>query len=84
MANRSCRGQNSFGPEPSRMEAACPEPPVRRWPHPLPQPEAAPPEDPTQQFIRCALAYQNELLSEIKALLERLIMAEEEKEKEED
>lgn len=57
--------------EPKPTSAAGPEPAVRRWPHPVPQPPAAP-EGPTLQYIRCVLSYQNELLCEIKTLLEQL------------
>lgn len=50
------------------------EPEVRRWPHPIHsvQPTAQP-EDPLH-YIRCALSYQNQLLAEIKSLLEHLIV----------
>ncbi|MCI9331602.1 MAG: hypothetical protein HFG05_05435 [Oscillibacter sp.] len=49
------------------------EPEVRRWPHPLEDP--APPPEPAMHYIRCALSYQNQLLADIKALLERLSTA---------
>lgn len=49
-----------------------PEPPVRRWPHPVDGSEPARQTDPTLHFIRCALSYQNQLLADIKTLLERL------------
>lgn len=49
-----------------------PEPPVRRWPHPVDGSEPSRQTDPTLHFIRCALSYQNQLLADIKALLERL------------
>lgn len=48
------------------------EPPVRRWPHntaeTLPDRES----DAAIHYIRCSLSYQNQTLSEIKVLLERL------------
>ena len=49
------------------------EPEVRRWSHPLenPPPASAPPE-PALHYIRCALSYQNQLLADIKTLLEQL------------
>ena len=53
------------------------EPEVRRWPHPLeeePSPSASAPE-PALHYIRCALSYQNQLLADIKALLEQLAAA---------
>ena len=49
------------------------EPEVRRWPHPVEDP--APPPEPAMHYIRCALSYQNQLLADIKALLERLSTA---------
>lgn len=53
------------------------EPEVRRWPHPL-EDEAlssAPAPEPALHYIRCALSYQNQLLADIKALLEQLAAA---------
>ena len=52
-----------------------PEPPVRRWPHPVDGTESRPQDwqtDPTLHFLCCALSYQNELLADIKTLLEQL------------
>lgn len=49
------------------------EPEVRRWPHPLEDP--VPPPEPAMHYIRCALSYQNQLLADIKALLERLAVS---------
>lgn len=52
-----------------------PEPPVRRWPHPVDGTEPLQEDrqaDPALHFLCCALSYQNELLADIKALLERL------------
>lgn len=53
------------------------EPEVRRWSHPV-NPSA--PGGPTerqpgaaQHYIHCALAYQNQLLADIKSLLEQLV-----------
>lgn len=53
---------------------AAPEPPMRRWPHPVsgPVPISIREADPTFHYIRCALSYQNQLLAEIKTLLEEL------------
>jgi len=48
------------------------EPEVRRWPHPMGDAPAAPAPEPALHYIRCALSYQNQLLADIKALLERL------------
>ena len=50
---------------------SCVEPEVRRWPHPVDVPAAIAP-DPTLHYIRCALSYQNQLLADIKALLQQL------------
>lgn len=55
-----------------------PEPPVRRWPHPVEGAEPLPQTDPAVHFVHCALSYQNELLADIKALLERIAAAQEE------
>lgn len=54
------------------------EPPVRRWPHPVDGVEAgqvsaaARQTDSALHYIRCALSYQNQLLADIKALLEQI------------
>lgn len=58
-------------PAPSGVPTT-PEPPVRRWPHPIDGSDPSRQTDPTLHFIRCALSYQNQLLADIKALLERL------------
>lgn len=50
------------------------EPEVRRWPHPLEDPPP-PAQEPAMHYIRCALSYQNQLLADIKALLEQLAAA---------
>ena len=53
------------------------EPEVRRWPHPLEDgslPPASAPE-PALHYIRCALSYQNQLLADIKVLLEQMAPA---------
>lgn len=53
------------------------EPEVRRWSHPLEEtPPASPEPEPALPDIRRALSCQNQLLSDIKALLERLAAAE--------
>ena len=52
------------------------EPEVRRWPHPVedgtPVPASGP--EPALHYIRCALSYQNQLLADIKVLLEQLAL----------
>ena len=60
--------------------ATTPEPPVRRWPHPVDGTELVQQTDPALHFIHCALSYQNELLADIKTLLERIAAGGEETE----
>lgn len=48
------------------------EPEMRRWPHPLEDPAPSPAPEPAMHYIRCALSYQNQLLADIKSLLEQL------------
>lgn len=48
------------------------EPEVRRWPHPLEEAAVSPAPEPALHYIRCALSYQNQLLADIKVLLEQL------------
>ena len=59
---------------PSQTPDGPAEPPVRRWPHPVsgPVPISIREADPAFHYIRCALSYQNQLLAEIKTLLETL------------
>ena len=61
---------------PAGGTAGFPEPAGRRWPHPG---EGTPPAESMQQsgdsmshYIRCALSYQNQMLADIKALLEQI------------
>lgn len=52
------------------------EPAMRRWPHPVEPVGVANRQcDPSLRYIRCALSYQNQLLKEIKELLEQLVEA---------
>ena len=55
------------------VEPATVEPPVRRWPHPITGAESVQQADPTLHYIRCALSYQNQLLADIKALLQQVV-----------
>ena len=48
------------------------EPPVRRWPHPVEGTAPAPDLESALHYIRCALSYQNQLLADIKTLLQQL------------
>ena len=75
MANQSrCRTVRST-PAPSSAAPApsVPEPPVRRWPHPVEGVAPAQDLDPALHYIRCALSYQNQLLADIKTLLQQLV-----------
>ena len=49
------------------------EMPVRRWAHPIPPPR----QREEIHYILSALSYQNQLLADIHALLERLVQREE-------
>jgi len=70
MANRSNRCRTA----PAVVAATACEPEVHRWPHPIPQPYTQAPTEATLHYICCALSYQNELLSEIKTLLEQTVV----------
>lgn len=76
MANRSCGGRRQqVRTVPARQSTApsgYSEPPVRRWPHPVDGTEPVQTGDPALHYIRCALSYQNQLLAEIKTLLETM------------
>ncbi len=72
MANRSCGGRRQQPRTVQIRQTACSEPPVRRWVHPVDCVETVQAEEPALHYIRCALSYQNQLLSEIKTLLEQL------------
>ena len=80
MANRSC-GRNRQVRAVQARQSAPPtgftEPPVRRWPHPVGGTERSLPAsarevDAALYYIHCALSYQNQLLADIKSLLEQL------------
>jgi hypothetical protein len=49
------------------------EPEVHRWPHPV-ELTAERTAEPALQYIQCALSYQNQLLAEIKTLLEEIVV----------
>lgn len=66
------RSEPAAVPAPSGVPTT-PEPPVRRWPHPIQGEESGQTADPALHFIRCALSYQNQLLADIKTLLEELL-----------
>lgn len=48
------------------------EPVMRRWPHPVLT--AVPQEDSALHYITCTLSYQNQLLADIKSLLEQIAL----------
>lgn len=77
MANQSrcrCRTVRSApAPAPAAAAPVLPEPPVRRWPHPVEGAEPVQDLDPALHYIRCALSYQNQLLADIKTLLLQLV-----------
>lgn len=91
MANHSCGRRQSSPPSqagltkpPVHPEPPVyhPEPEVRRWPHPTAAP--APEQDPRQAdsvlyYLSCSLSYQNQLLADIKTLLQELQASQEEK-----
>lgn len=57
-------------------DSACPsgEPQMHRYPHPIaPQTPLPCTEVADLHFLRCTLAYQNQLLADIKALLQTLV-----------
>ena len=84
MANHSGgRGRHSRPAAPRQPGTpAFKEPEVRRWPHPvegtaLPPSGGCQPRSPSQleaglYYIHCALSYQNQMLADIKTLLEQL------------
>ena len=77
MANNSrcrCRTVRSTPAQAVPAAAQAPqEPPVRRWPHPVEGAGPAQDLDPALHYIRCALSYQNQLLADIKTLLQQLV-----------
>ncbi|MDD3346168.1 hypothetical protein [Oscillibacter sp.] len=78
MANRSCGQNRQARAVPVRQTAPAEsntEPVVHRWPHPVSGTEPPRVSDPTLYYIRCALSYQNQLLADIKTLLEQLTEA---------
>ena len=81
MANCSRgRGRPDRAAQAQPLSPSTPEPPVRRWPHPIDG--AAPASNGAQDlyYIHCALSYQNQLLADIKALLQQLCPPQEESE----
>ena len=77
MANNSrCRCRPVVVTSASPLAAVSSEPTMRRWPHPVETAGAVNRQcDPSLRYIRCALSYQNQLLTEMKELLEQLVEA---------
>ena len=75
MANQShCRRKARPAPAPPATAPPVPaEPPVRRWPHPVESAEPVQDLEPALHYIRCALSYQNQLLADIKSLLQQML-----------
>ena len=73
MANCS-RGRSQAGHITSTqpLRPSTPEPPVRRWPHPSEPATHRVGSDQDLYYIHCALSYQNQLLADIKSLLQHL------------
>lgn len=71
MAKKTGRCRQARPPQQTQTNSAShTEPVMRRWPHPVVT--ASPQEDATLHYITCALSYQNQLLADIKVLLERM------------
>ena len=71
--SRSRSARSTPAAAPAAAAPVTPEPPVRRWPHPVEGVEPAQDLDPALHYIRCALSYQNQLLADIKTLLQQLV-----------
>lgn len=69
--NRRCRQTSSPQHVQSGTAGTYSEPPMRRWSHPV---TAVPAQEESElHYIYCALSYQNQLLADIKVLLEQLV-----------
>lgn len=68
------RQQSAPRPEAAGQQAPSPppEPTVRRWSRGTPEPQNR--EEPFLRYVHSALAYQNQTLADIKALLEQLAL----------
>ena len=73
MAHGSCPHQKKTVPPPTPTATSLPpEPEMRRWRHPVDADTA--PDRNSMHYIHCALAYQNQLLAEMKTLLEQIAL----------
>lgn len=59
-------------PHPASARPKFKEPVVRRWSHNIDELPSPPEQEAALHYLRCSLSYQNQLLADIKALLERL------------
>ena len=78
MANHArcrCRTVQSTQARSAAAGPTTPEPPVRRWPHPVNGAELSREQDSISHYICCALSYQNQLLADIKSLLQQIVEA---------
>lgn len=76
MANQNS-GRRHSAPAPHPQSNGRPpfsEPVMRRWPHPANDGCPAAAAEPVLHYIYCALSYQNQLLADIKTLLEQLTL----------
>ena len=73
MANHPCgkKPQNHTTPI-NTGTSSFSEPEVRRWSHPVTGITPNPKTETVLQYVRCALSYQNQLLADIKTLLEEI------------
>lgn len=74
MTNRTCGHGRQNRSKITQVRPVTPEPPVHRWPHEIQDP--CPEREPVIHYIQCSLSYQNQLLAEIKTLLEQLTATE--------
>jgi len=79
MANQPVnRGHKSPVSSPQSTTCSPSEPTMRRWPHPVDCADAASTPtgetDSVLRYLRCAVSYQNQLLAEIKTLLESFVV----------
>ena len=71
MSKHACdqSSKNHVAP-PERPSLSYPEPEVRRWPHPICGIHPSAQQEDPLHYVRCSLSYQNQLLADIKSLLQ--------------
>ena len=77
VSRRPSGGRGTAWTAPRPGTPGCWEPEVRRWSHPVAQDDSPAAPEPALHYIRCALSYQNQLLADMKSLLERMAAEEE-------